>query len=58
MLILLIGGFIIIGTGVAGLYIGKIFDQVKGRPLFVIDERLDERTPEQARRAEDEIAGQ
>ena len=48
VLILLIGGFIIIGTGVAGLYIGKIFDQVKGRPLFVIDERLDEQTPEQS----------
>jgi dolichol-phosphate mannosyltransferase len=40
VLILLIGGFIIISTGVAGLYIGKIFDQVKGRPLYVIDERF------------------
>jgi dolichol-phosphate mannosyltransferase len=40
VLILLIGGFIIISTGVAGLYVGKIFDQVKGRPLFVVDERI------------------
>jgi dolichol-phosphate mannosyltransferase len=41
VLILLIGGFIIISTGIAGLYIGKIFDQVKGRPLYVIAETSD-----------------
>jgi dolichol-phosphate mannosyltransferase len=38
VLILLIGGFIIMSTGVAGLYIGKVFDQVKNRPIYVIDE--------------------
>ena len=37
VLILLIGGFIIISTGISALYVGKIFDQVKGRPLYVID---------------------
>lgn len=40
--ILVLGGFIIISTGVTGLYIGKIFQQVKGRPLFVIDEATPE----------------
>ncbi|HEY2153256.1 MAG TPA: glycosyltransferase family 2 protein [Vicinamibacterales bacterium] len=40
VLLLLIGGFIIMSTGVAGLYIGKVFDQVKGRPLYVIDESI------------------
>jgi dolichol-phosphate mannosyltransferase len=39
VLILLIGGFIIVSTGVTGLYIGKIFGQVKGRPLYIIDTR-------------------
>jgi dolichol-phosphate mannosyltransferase len=38
VLVLLMGGFIILSTGVTGLYIGKIFQQVKGRPLYVIDE--------------------
>jgi dolichol-phosphate mannosyltransferase len=38
VLILLMGGFIILSTGVTGLYIGKIFQQVKGRPLYVLDE--------------------
>ena len=43
VLILLIGGFIIMSTGVTGLYIGKVFDQVKGRPLYVIDESIVDR---------------
>ena len=38
VLMLIVGGFIIISTGVTGLYIGKIFEQVKKRPLFVISE--------------------
>ena len=42
VLILVIGGFIILSTGVTGLYIGKIFEQVKDRPLYVIDERAGE----------------
>jgi dolichol-phosphate mannosyltransferase len=40
VLLLVIGGFIIMSTGVTGLYIGKIFDQVKGRPLYVIDKEI------------------
>lgn len=35
---LFLAAFIIISSGVTGLYVGKIFDQVKGRPLFVVDE--------------------
>lgn len=37
VLILLVGGFIIVSTGVTGLYIGRIFRQVKDRPLYVVD---------------------
>jgi polyisoprenyl-phosphate glycosyltransferase len=40
VLILIVGGFIIMSTGVTGLYIGKIFDQVKDRPLYVVAERV------------------
>lgn len=36
--IMVIGGFIIVSTGVTGLYIGRVFEQVKGRPLYVVDE--------------------
>lgn len=40
VLLLVIGGFIIISTGVTGLYIGKIFTQVKERPLFIVDQEV------------------
>jgi len=40
VLILVVGGFTITSIGVAGLYIGKIFEQVKGRPLFVVSEKI------------------
>jgi glycosyltransferase involved in cell wall biosynthesis len=38
VLILVIGGLTITTVGVAGLYIGKIFTQVKDRPLYIVDE--------------------
>jgi dolichol-phosphate mannosyltransferase len=37
VLILLCTGVLLVSMGVIGLYIGKIFDQAKGRPLFVLD---------------------
>lgn len=40
VLLLLIGGFILMSTGVTGLYIGKVFEQVKGRPLYVVDKAI------------------
>ena len=35
-----VGGLLLFVMGILGLYIGKIFDQVKGRQLFVIKNRL------------------
>jgi len=40
VLLILLTGFVIVSTGVTGLYVGKIFTQVKDRPLYVIDEAL------------------
>ncbi len=37
VLLLLLGGFIIVSTGITGLYVGKIFVQAKDRPLYVVD---------------------
>jgi glycosyltransferase involved in cell wall biosynthesis len=42
VLVLVIGGFIILSTGITGLYIGKVFDQSRERPVFVVD-RIAER---------------
>ena len=35
-----VGGLLLFVMGIQGLYIGKIFDQVKGRPLFVVREKI------------------
>jgi dolichol-phosphate mannosyltransferase len=40
VLILLTTGVVTVSTGVAGLYIGKIFGQVKDRPLYVIEKSV------------------
>ena len=39
VLLLVLAGFVIISMGVIGLYVGKVFEQVKGRPLYLIDSR-------------------
>ena len=35
-----VGGLLLMMMGVLGLYIGKIFDQVKGRQLFIVKDKL------------------
>jgi len=38
--ILLGTGMILISIGITGIYIGKIFEQAKGRPLFIVDKSI------------------
>jgi dolichol-phosphate mannosyltransferase len=47
VLLLLLAGVIIISVGVVGLYVGRIFEQVKNRPLFLISDAVqaEGRTP-------------
>jgi dolichol-phosphate mannosyltransferase len=35
-----IGGIILMVLGIRGIYIGKIFNELKGRPLYVVEERI------------------
>ena len=35
-----IGGLILANMGVLGLYLGKIFNEVKERPLYVVKETI------------------
>jgi dolichol-phosphate mannosyltransferase len=51
VLLLVLAGFIIVSVGVVGLYVGRIFEQVKDRPLFLIDQEVHHqpaRTPSRA----------
>jgi dolichol-phosphate mannosyltransferase len=45
MVLLLIGGLQLILLGVTGLYIGKIFEEIKHRPLYIVKESLGFREP-------------
>jgi polyisoprenyl-phosphate glycosyltransferase len=33
-----IGGLILMNLGILGIYVGRIYDQTKGRPLYVVDQ--------------------
>jgi dolichol-phosphate mannosyltransferase len=35
-----LSGVLLFGMGILGIYIGRVFNQVKGRPLYVVDERI------------------
>ncbi len=45
VLLLVLAGFIIVSVGVVGLYVGRIFEQVKDRPLFLIDQQAEGASP-------------
>jgi len=40
VVILLSTGTLLMSLGILGIYLGKIFDQVKGRPLYFIEKKL------------------
>jgi glycosyltransferase involved in cell wall biosynthesis len=43
VLMLVLTGVIIFSVGIVGLYVGRIFEQVKHRPLFLIDREAEHR---------------
>jgi polyisoprenyl-phosphate glycosyltransferase len=45
VLVICLSGFIIVSLGVTGLYVGRIFQQVKGRPLYLVEEELEAANP-------------
>ncbi|MBO4748685.1 MAG: glycosyltransferase family 2 protein [Lachnospiraceae bacterium] len=41
LLILIIGGFIMLSLGIIGLYIARVYEEVKGRPKYIINKVTD-----------------
>lgn len=40
MVACVVGGFVVMVQGVIGMYVGQTFEQVKGRPTYVVSDRL------------------
>lgn len=54
LLLLVIGSLLMISLGIIGIYLARIYDEIKGRPRYVISHRIEPKeTRAQARRRND-----
>lgn len=43
ILLLLVGSILMIGLGIIGYYVAKIYEEVKGRPRYIVSEKIESR---------------
>ena len=43
LLLLIIGGLILISLGIIGNYLARVYEEVKGRPRYIISNTTDEK---------------
>lgn len=45
---LMLGGVILMAIGVMGVYLGKVFEQTRGRPMYIVRDRIGQACDQQA----------
>ena len=44
LLLLIIGGLLMVGIGIVGYYLSKIYEEIKHRPRYIVSKQVNKRT--------------
>jgi hypothetical protein len=58
LLLLVIGSLLMISLGIIGIYLARIYDEIKGRPRFVISQYIEPRESANPRRRKSDSPAQ